>query len=374
MHISLDTASAGPYDGPGEFLAARRRPSPMLPHDPTAPEALTPREIGVDDLPFTFIPGAFLSPLVVSFPHIGLHWPADFSRPPPQVNFGRNADYEVHSLFPGASASGAALLQAHYSRLLVDLNRAPDDVRPSLVEGHPAPRPRPPTRGLGPQIPNRGVLWDTAVGNIPILSGPISRAEFSQRIHRYHAPYHRALELLLDRRRACFGRAILLDAHSMPSSVDGDIILGTLEGGACAPELQERALEVLRARDPEFGVALDVRLNDPYRGGEIVRAFGRPERGSHALQVEVNRALYMDEANLRLWPAPVEGARMLTPKLRRLGALHRRLAAMLQTLRDLAPDPLARGRDEPQRLRTASEAAQEGDSLVFSAASGLKSP
>jgi N-formylglutamate amidohydrolase len=86
----------------------------------------------------------------------------------------------------------------------------------------------------------------------------------------------------------------------MPGSIPGDLVLGTFEGGACSPELEARALAAL-SRPRPAGTAC-VRLNDPYRGGELVRKFGRPEHGVHALQLEVNRALYMDEANLVLRP------------------------------------------------------------------------
>ncbi len=83
----------------------------------------------------------------------------------------------------------------------------------------------------------------------------------------------------------------------MPSSIPGDLVLGTFEGGACGPELERRALHALRGDGP---ARFRVCLNDPYRGGELVRKFGRPEHGVHALQLEVNRGLYMDEANLVL--------------------------------------------------------------------------
>src|SRR5690606_18774192 len=142
-----------------------------------------------------------------------------------------------------------------------------------------------------------------AVGNIPILQPPLPYAELALRLHRYWAPYHRALAVLLSRRRARFGYAVLLDAHSMPSSIPGRPILGTYEGGACSPVFEERALAALRGSAEEAGgPRLTVRLNDPYRGGELVRAFGRPEQGLHALQLEVNRALYMDESRPAVWP------------------------------------------------------------------------
>lgn len=271
-------------------------------------ETLDAAELGLDPhdpWPLRFTPAACWSPLVISFPHVGLEWPADDPRPRPAVDFARNADLDVDCLYPDAAALGAATVRARYSRLLIDLNRADDDVSAALVPDHPAPRPRQPpwasTGGRSPPVHNRGLIWRTAVGNVPIFSGPLAYAELQLRLRRYYDPYHRAVEVLLARRRARFGYAVLLEAHSMPSSVPGDLVLGTFEGGACSPELEARALAALAAAGPS-GVSLAVRLNDPYRGGELVRKFGRPEHGIHALQLEVNRALYMDEASLSLRP------------------------------------------------------------------------
>ncbi len=273
-----------------------------------ASEVLTDTEIGLDPgttAPLHFTPALAWSPLVISFPHVGLEWPDDEPQPRPTVDFARNADLAVDQLYPDAALLGAATVRARFSRLLIDLNRARDDVSAALVPDHPAPRPRQPpwasTGGRSPPVHNRGLIWRTAVGNVPIFSGPLPYADLRLRLRRYYDPYHRAIELLLERRLARFGYAVLLEAHSMPSSVPGDLVLGTFEGGACSPELEALALTALSTPGP-LGVSLAVRLNDPYRGGELVRKFGRPEHGIHALQLEVNRALYMDEASLRLRP------------------------------------------------------------------------
>lgn len=276
--------------------------------DSAEAEVLSDAELGLDPgavSPLDFTPASAWSPLVISFPHVGLEWPDDEPRPRPTVDFARNADLAVDQLYPDAALLGAATVRARFSRLLIDLNRAPDDVSAALVPDHPAPRPRQPpwasTGGRSPPVHNRGLIWRTAVGNLPIFSGPLPYAELRRRLRRYYDPYHRAIELLLERRRARFGYAVLLEAHSMPSSVPGDLVLGTFEGGACSPELEALALAALASPGP-LGVSLAIRLNDPYRGGELVRKFGRPEHGIHALQLEVNRALYMDEASLRLRP------------------------------------------------------------------------
>ncbi len=281
-------------------------------------EILTDAELNLDPgvpAPLIFTPAEHWSPLVISFPHVGLEWPEDEPRPRPPVDFARNADLAVDSLYPDAAMLGAATVRARYSRLLIDLNRADDDVSAALVPDHPAPRPRQPpwatATGRSAPVHNRGLVWRTAVGNVPIFHGPLLYAELRARLRRYYDPYHRAVEVLLARRRARFGYAVLLEAHSMPSSVAGDLVLGTFEGGACSPELEARALAALGSVGPP-GIHLAVRLNDPYRGGELVRKFGRPELGIHALQLEVNRALYMDEASLQLRP---EVSRTPRPRL-----------------------------------------------------------
>jgi N-formylglutamate amidohydrolase len=283
-------------------------------------ETIEPDEIGVssaDRLPFEFRAGLRPCPLVISFPHVGLDWPASLG-PRPQVNFPRNADYAVDRLYLRAEALGAATVRARYSRLVVDLNRAHDDVSAELVPDHPAPRPRASLSQHGADgsrtrrpIRNRGVVWTSAVGNIPLLT-TITHAQFCFRLDHFYHPYHRALRLLLERRRRRFGYAILLDAHSMPGTVAGDLVLGTRSGTACAPELIDLAISALRGQaDPQRGMfgsrwPLSLAIDEPYQGGQIAGSFGRPESHVHALQLEVSRALYMDE--YRLDPKPIPDA------------------------------------------------------------------
>ncbi len=281
-------------------------------------ETIEPGAVGVDGkdpLPFEFRPALRESPLIVSFPHVGLDWPAILG-PRPQVNFPRNADYAVDRLYVRAEALGAATIRARYSRLVVDLNRADDDVSAEIVPDHPAPRPRsslsktsPTMTAQGRPIRNRGVVWRTAVGNIPLLT-TLSHAQFAERLARFYRPYYRALELLIARRRRRFGYAILLDAHSMPGSVAGDLVLGTRAGQACGAEVRELAESVLAGNAAALRGRLGSRwplslaVDDPYQGGEIIATFGRPEQHVHALQLEVSRALYMDELRCDLSPIP----------------------------------------------------------------------
>lgn len=297
-------------------------------------ETITAAQVGLaasEPLPFEFRPGRVASPLIVSFPHIGLEWPAELA-PRPQVSFPRNADFAVDRLFPRAEQHGAATLRARWSRLVVDLNRANDDVDPDLVPDHPAARPRESlsTTTIGGErrpIRNRGVVWRSAVGNIPLLT-TLDYAAFCQRIARYHAPYHRALELLVARRRQQFGYAIVLDAHSMPGSIAGELVLGTRGGRSCS--LEVRAIAVAALSGQTAGLRskrpwpLALAIDEPYQGGEVAAHFGRPELNVHALQLEISRALYMDEFRLELaaipdWIGETTGSGV--PRTRKLQAL-----------------------------------------------------
>jgi len=316
---------------PRRHLAPRDPPI----SDDAAAERIDARDVGLGPdrpLPWRFHAAARWSPVVVSFPHVGLAWPAELGAPPP-ADFPRNADYEVQSLYADAAEQGAACIEAVYSRLLVDLNRAGDDISSAIVPDHPAPRPRRrpglPNQGVGeaapgpgdPMRPGRGVVWAQALGNVPLLSKPLPYAEFQARIDHFHEPYYRALEILLERRRRRFGYAILLDAHSMPCSVGVDLVLGTLANTSCARDIEALALDALGDGHPEVEhddrrsqrrpqppaqvrPRLRVRLNDPYHGGELVHRFGRPADGLHALQLEVSRGLYMDERTSTLWSVP----------------------------------------------------------------------
>lgn len=322
-------------------------------------ETITPDEVGVTsgELPFEFRPGVRESPLLVSFPHVGLDWPGALG-PRPQVNFPRNADYAIDRLYVRAEALGAATVRARYSRLVVDLNRAADDVGEDLVPDHPAPRPKaslsPANNRLGRAIRNRGVVWSTAVGNIPLVAR-LSYAQLSDRLERYYHPYYRAIELLLARRVARFGYAVLLDAHSMPGSVAGDLVLGTRAGTACGPDLCGAAEAILAGTTTDlrarFGSRwpLSFAVDDPYQGGELVRHFGRPDQQVHALQLEVSRAVYMDELRCDLYPIPnprdPHPPRATWSREAQTQRERRRLAALVAALDALVLE-LGRERDE----------------------------
>lgn len=242
-------------------------------------------------------PRAEETPVVVEVPHAGLDIPAHF-RPPlvvPARAIARDADLYVDELYEDAPLEGATLLVAKTSRYLVDLNRAEDDVDASTVVGATSAGARP-----------RGLLWSLTTDNERVLARPLTRAELEERLDEVHRPYHRALRELLEAKRKKFGHAVLLAAHSMPSvgrtahgdagAKRADVVPGT-QGRTTAAARFIDAVDA-HARAASFSVLHD----DPYRGGYSTRHHGRPQEGIHAVQVELARRLYMDEATLRKKP------------------------------------------------------------------------
>lgn len=214
----------------------------------------------------------------------------------PAVQLRSSEDAFVDHLFSAAPEFGAPLIAARVPRACVDLNRSPDDLDPALISG--ASR-----RFLNPRIAaGLGVIPRVVAEGRPIIDGKLPLAEAHRRIGRYYHPYHARLQALLDESRAQFGVSVLYDCHSMPHdalasapSVFGrrpNLILGDRFGVSCERWLIDAATDIFTAAG--FVVA----RNAPFAGGYITQTYGRPQAGVHALQIEVDRALYMDEARI----------------------------------------------------------------------------
>ncbi len=241
-----------------------------------------------------------LGPLVVSVPHAGTQVPDEdlplLALEGPALL--RDADLFVDWLCADVPRHGAPLLRALVSRYVVDVNRAPDDIDREVCPDVASARAASP-RGMSA----RGLVWRMTTDGAAVLKRPLHKAELESRIARVHTPYHASLARLLEERRARFGYAVLLDCHSMPSTgrpghADpgarrADIVPGDVRGTSCAPPISRLVAEHFETA----GYA--VRPNDPYMGGFITRSHGRPARGIHAIQLELNRDLYMDEEALR---------------------------------------------------------------------------
>lgn len=234
------------------------------------------------------------APLIVEVPHAGIDVPAELA-PLLAVearDVARDADLYVDELFHRAPAHGAVLLTAQTSRYVVDLNRFEHDVDAAAVPGLPTARPHLP----------RGLIWRETTDGRAVLRRPLSPAELEARLERYYHPYHRALAAEINAVRARFGFVVLLSAHSMPSVGRATHTDPAVRRADVVPGTRGRTTAhaaVIDAVDTHFRAAgLSVRHDDPYRGGATTARWGQPHEGIHAIQVELNRALYMDEAAL----------------------------------------------------------------------------
>jgi N-formylglutamate amidohydrolase len=274
-------------------------------------------ETGVFNL---HLPDARSLPLVLASPHSGSEYPADFlaaSRLDP-LALHQSEDSFVDALFAGALRLGAPLLSARFPRAYLDVNREPYELDPAMfTDALPSfvntasPRVR---MGLGTVA--------RIVGNgAEIYAGKLRFAEASRRIRCYH-PYHQALRRLIEETESSFGGYLLVDCRSMPSaggSVCGwngpDFVLGDCYGASCARRILEAASCFLAGRG--FTVA----INAPYAGGFTTEFYGRPEARRHALQIEINRALYMDEYSRRRKPGFMRLVNDLADLVKRLGEI-----------------------------------------------------
>lgn len=239
---------------------------------------------------------------VFSSPHSGADYPDALVRRArlPMPALRASEDVLVDRLFDAAPRHGAPLLAATAPRAWLDLNRAPTELDPALISGV---RPR----GFNQRVAaGLGVVPRVVSEGAEIYAGRLSLAEAEARIRELHAPYHQALEALLQRARARFGLAVLFDCHSMPSEalraaprVGGrrpDVVLGDRFGASA-----DRAL-VAATQEAFVAAGFTVVRNAPFAGGYITQRHGRPALGQHAIQIEIDRGLYLDQ--IRLEPLP----------------------------------------------------------------------
>jgi N-formylglutamate amidohydrolase len=235
-------------------------------------------------------------PLVLDSPHSGTEYPDDFRACVPRAALREAEDTFVDELFAAGPALGAALIAARFPRSYIDPNRSLLDIDAALMD---APWP-------GPALPSRktelgiGLIWRQLDSGAPIYDRKLSVDEVKRRIVRYHQPYQRAVKDALDRAFDHFGAVWHLNCHSMSAlsgaiSEEGsgkaraDFVLGDRDGTTCEADFTAMVAQTLR------GLGYEVKINDPYKGVELVRAFSDPAGRRHSLQVEVNRRLYLDE-------------------------------------------------------------------------------
>jgi N-formylglutamate amidohydrolase len=236
-------------------------------------------------------------PLVLDSPHSGREVPADFGTVLGDADLRDAEDCHVDRLYLPATERGIPLLAARVSRLYLDVNRDADDIDPELLDA-PPPGPSSAKARLG-----KALVWRTLDDGRPIYARRLSASEIAGRIARCHTPYHQRLKGLLDAAHARFGRVVHINCHSM-NAVGGahgeggagraraDFVLGDRDGTSCDPALTAFVQRTLA------GMGYDVKVNDPFKGVALVRAYSDPAAGRHSLQIEINKRLYMDATTL----------------------------------------------------------------------------
>lgn len=235
-------------------------------------------------------------PVIFDSPHSGTDYPQDFDTIVPRLTLRRAEDTHVDALYAAAPDHGATLIAANFPRSYIDANRSLLDIDAALLDGAwpgPINVSRKTEKGIG-------LVWRMLDTGEALYTRKLTVAEVQNRIARCYAPYHKAVRDAINGAHKHYGAAWHVNCHSMPAmssviSEEGpgvaraDFVLGDRDGSTCAPEFTAFVASTLRA----MGYA--VRINDPYKGVELVRAFSDPAEHKHSLQIEVNRKLYMDE-------------------------------------------------------------------------------
>ena len=231
-------------------------------------------------------------PLIFSIPHSGRFYPPEFLAQSilDVSELRRSEDALVDQIFAAAPNFGATALIMRLARIYIDVNRSEELLDPLLIDDIPTHHSTRASPFLSSGI---GVLTRlSALGN-PIYQGKISYAEAKARIDRTYRPYHAQLAALIADFQARFGHSIVIDCHSMPPVRSGvDIILGDQFGRSCHTSLIDQSEKIFR----EFGYR--VKRNDPYAGGYITQHYGHPGQNIQVLQIEIARALYLDDKTL----------------------------------------------------------------------------
>ncbi|MCC5450359.1 N-formylglutamate amidohydrolase [Rheinheimera sp. UJ51] len=241
------------------------------------------------------LPEAAAIPLVFDSPHSGMALPTGFQCQASEAQMRSGWDAYVDELWQPATQVGATVLKALVSRMVIDLNRAVDDIDPDMIAGE-WPASINPTaysqRGMG-------LLRRYALPGLPMYQQPLSVADVQQRIADYYLPYHQCLAELLANYHATFGAVWHIDCHSMKSrgnamNIDNEqarpsIVIGDKDGRSADADFTQLLVNFFE------NAGYSVAVNHPYKGGYLTECFADPQHNRHSVQIEINRALYMDE-------------------------------------------------------------------------------
>ncbi len=261
------------------------------------------------------------TPLVFASPHSGRLYPPamlEASAVLPDV-LRRSEDAFVDAMVTPAAELGAAVILARYGRAWMDLNREPWELDPTMFSDELPDFARGRTARVAAGL---GAIARVAGEGREIYARKLTFAEAQARVDGTHRPYHDALDRLLARARSAHGMAVLIDWHSMPEAAARtavtprhgkgcDMVLGDRFGASCTRKLTDLVEHELE------GMGYRVARNAPYAGGYTTEHYGKPQQKTHALQIEINRALYLDEATLE----PTAGLATLTTDVGRLARI-----------------------------------------------------
>jgi N-formylglutamate deformylase len=245
------------------------------------------------------VPGTEV-PAIYDSPHSGRDYPPDFRPAVPVEKLHGYEDRLVDELISGAPDHGIPLIAATFPRAYIDPNRAIDDLDPHVVgDDWSGPLNPSPNSELG-----LGLVFRTGLQGMPIYERPLGRESVVQRIENYWLPYHEALEAALRQAERRWGQVWHIDWHSMrplgdeqspdPGEERPDFVVSDRDGTSAEPAFTGFVVDALEA------LGYEVAVNHPFKGGYIIQSHGRPEEGRHSLQIEINRALYLDYESLEL--------------------------------------------------------------------------
>jgi N-formylglutamate deformylase len=240
-------------------------------------------------------------PVVFSSPHSGRAYRPDFMATArlDEVTLRRSEDSYIDEIFAAVPLHGAPLIAATFPRAYCDVNREAWELDPAMFEDALPPWVNTTSARVGAGL---GTIARVVADGEAIYGIRLRFADAQARVRTCWQPYHDALAALVDGTVAQFGHCVLIDCHSMPSSATAgrrpspQIVLGDVHGASCAPSLMRQMEQFFRGR------GYHTQRNDPYAGGFVTRHYGRPLRGVHAIQIEISRAVYMDECSLERGP------------------------------------------------------------------------
>jgi len=251
-------------------------------------------------------------PLFVSIPHSGERVPTEASwlLGLPEAVLMCDVDRYVDRLYAGAlERLQIPFIKTEWHRYAVDLNRLPEDVDRDSVEGHTNPSGK----------FSRGLIWTITTTGQRLLPKPVTAELHRRLVEAYYNPFHQAIRAQYQQlRNQGYQQIFHIDLHSMPSRGTSehrdpgesrqDVVVSDSQGRSCSQKFRDLVVEAYRS------VGFSVSLNWPYYGGRVTETYGQPQNGQHAIQVELNRSLYMDEVSKAFRPELASG---LQPRLQK---------------------------------------------------------